>query len=66
MFFVSPNSEGASRTHTEDVWLFTMATSTNLIAPVMQEVLHGQQEVPWLRQPGFKEFQEVFVLCGMN
>ncbi|KAA0709977.1 hypothetical protein E1301_Tti018092 [Triplophysa tibetana] len=39
----------------------------NLIAPVAQEVLErGQQEVPWLRRPGFEEFQEVFVLCGMS
>lgn len=39
----------------------------NLIAPDAQEVLErGQQEVPWLRRPGFEEFQEVFVLCGMS
>ncbi|GAA6086277.1 uncharacterized [Tachysurus ichikawai] len=43
-----------------------MATGRNMIVPAMQEVLLGQQEVPWLRQPGFKEFQEVIVLCGMD
>lgn len=50
--------------HTEGVWLLTIATR-NLIVPAMREVLQGQQEVPWLRQPGFKEFQEVTVLCGI-
>lgn len=43
-----------------------MATGINLIVLAVQEVLLGQQEVPWLRQPGFKEFQEVIVLCGMD
>lgn len=43
-----------------------MATGVNLIAPSIWELLQGQQEVPWLQQPGFKEFQEVIVLCGMD